>query len=281
MRSTIVNFFLLLTLLPHQIIANPRDECRNRKFDKYLVSIQTDLKHRCTGVILNSNTILTTALCLTDHIYRTSAPGTCDCAKNVSVIYSVGSGNMEGLICAKDIKVLKTVMHPAYNRSAKEVEYDVAILKTKGYMDLGKAWKEPPLSSDTWKVMENCDAEAVLTGFWMDKYQKEPNVQAPCIDVQVANKKLCMTAEGEFKPVARNKMEPRVMCVFDSNLKSPSICRGYFGSPIFCREKKTGISILYGFLSHRKGFSERCEPDETLVYARLQTYNDFLQRERV
>ncbi|XP_045465230.1 uncharacterized protein LOC123674281 [Harmonia axyridis] len=278
MRSTVVYFFLSLTLSTHQIIANVRIECKNRKFDKYLVSIQTDRQHKCTGVILNSNTILTSGLCLTDHIYRTSAPGTCDCAKNVSIIYGLASSNMGGMICAKDIKVAKTVLHPNYYRSAQQVDNDVAILKTKGYMDLGKEWKEPSLSNDSWTVLDNCDAEAVLTGFWMDWYQKEPNVQAPCIDVLVSNKKLCT---DPIRDLTYTKMQPRFMCVISSNVMTRSICRAYFGSPIFCREKKTGTSILYGYLSHRLRFYEHCEHGQSIVYARLQSYKDFWQRERL
>lgn len=273
MRSVFPIFSLLIIFFPCQIGCDPRAMCRNDVFTDHIVSIQTDKIHRCNGVILSKKRVMTTALCVTDHLYRVP-PDSCDCQKEITIIYDIKLSNLAGLHCAKETKVIRKWIHNKFKREDKWAKYDVAVLEVDCLIEILPTVKPlifPSAYQPGSTVCPTCDKEAVVVGYWMNIKQKEPSTKITCLDVHITDLRDCQSSKGI------SFLQNTLMCTHDSSERVGGLCKGHYGAPIFCYRRDKQRVELMGILSHRYGLKNECGSGSPIFYTKIDSVANFLK----
>ncbi|XP_036431430.1 granzyme B-like isoform X2 [Colossoma macropomum] len=190
----------------------------------YMVSFQVNKEHKCGGMLITKNYVLTSAHCLNG--YESSGK------KHLEVL--LGAHNISRKESSQQrIKVEKYIKHPSYKEAQNDRSYDIMLLKLKTKAKMNKYVDVIvlPKKNETIPANQKCS----IAGWGIKvpgKHQASNVLQEVTLKVQF---------NFECKNLWKDYFDSmRMICTASDGKRA--FCQGDSGSPLICNHEPKGIA---------------------------------------
>ncbi|KAK2904913.1 hypothetical protein QQF64_033070 [Cirrhinus molitorella] len=218
----LLSFFSLSGGMESGIIGGKEAKRHSRP---YMASIQYEKDHKCGGMLIREDYVLTAAHCLNRTVYP----------KQDHVEVVLGAHNIKEV--EKDqqrIQVMKFIRHPMFEKSNEpDYSYDIMLLKLKKKAKLNKFVKVMSLPKKNGKTPANVNCSIAGWGLKTPKGNQASDV--------LREVKLKLQENSECKEMWQQYFNSeRMICSVSDGRHA--FCLGDSGSPLFCNTKPQGIA---------------------------------------
>uniref|UniRef100_A0A8B9GQP8 trypsin n=1 Tax=Astyanax mexicanus TaxID=7994 RepID=A0A8B9GQP8_ASTMX len=220
----------------------------------YMVSVQLNKEHKCGGMLIREDYVLTAAHCLDG--YKTSE-------KKQKLEVLLGAHNISRKEPSqRRIEVKKYIKHPSYKEGQHNHSYDIMLLKLKNKAKLTKSVQIITLPKNNKNIPANKDCSIAGWG------RTEPRGSASDVLKEV---RLKLQFNVECKNIWQMYFDSqRMICTASDGEKG--FCQGDSGSPLMCNNKLTGLAVF----TNPDNCIKRKYPG---VYIKVAYFHPWIQKE--
>ncbi|XP_067300147.1 granzyme B-like [Pseudorasbora parva] len=190
----------------------------------YMASLQINKYHKCGGMLIREDYVLTAAHCLNSSAFSGQ--------DNFEIV--LGAHNIkQDEKSQQRIKVIKYIRHPMFQRNKeKNYSYDIMLLKLKTKAKLNKFVKVMPLlkKNETTPANGKCS----IAGWGYKKPKADPSNVMLEVPLKLQDNSKCKEMWQQYF-----NSERMICSVSDGK---HAFCQGDSGSPLICNTKAQGIA---------------------------------------